>query len=61
MGHGIRTMKRKMSTNGAIASDIPAVDNLDADPLQAIQTGDWVEIQADEVGKEALVTITHRG
>src|SRR5512137_1011255 len=36
---------------GAIASDIPAVDSLDADPLQVIRSGDWVEIVADEVGK----------
>jgi len=43
---------------GAIAGEIPAVDSLDQDPLQAIKTGDWVEIRADEVGKEATVTIT---
>ena len=43
---------------GAIAGEIPAVDSLDQDPIQAIMTGDWVEIRADEVGKEATVTIT---
>jgi hypothetical protein len=46
---------------GAIASEIPAVDSLEADPLQEIQSGDWVEIQADEIGKEATVTITYKG
>lgn len=45
---------------GAIASDIPAVDSLNADPLQVIQSGDWVEIVADEVGKEATVTVTRK-
>jgi len=45
---------------GAIAAEIPAVDHLDEDPLQAIRTGDWVEIKADEVGKEAIVTITRK-
>lgn len=45
---------------GAIASDIPAVDGLNADPLQVIQSGDWVEIVADEVGKEATVTVTRK-
>lgn len=45
---------------GAIASDIPAVDGLDADPLQVIQSGDWVEIIADEVGKKATVTVTRK-
>lgn len=43
---------------GAIAAEIPAVDGLDADPIQEIQSGDWVEIQADEVGQEAIVTIS---
>ncbi|MEW5912403.1 MAG: DUF126 domain-containing protein [Thermodesulfobacteriota bacterium] len=45
---------------GAIAAEIPAVDGLDRDPIQEIQTGDWVEIQAAEVGKEAVVTITRK-
>lgn len=45
---------------GCIASDIPAIDSLDADPVTVIKTGDWVEIQADEVGKEATVTITRK-
>jgi predicted aconitase with swiveling domain len=45
---------------GAIAGEIPAVDSLDGDPLQEIRSGDWVEIRADEVGKEATVTITRK-
>jgi predicted aconitase with swiveling domain len=45
---------------GAIAGEIPAVDSLDGDPLQEIRSGDWVEIQADAVGKEATVTITRK-
>lgn len=42
---------------GAIAAGIPAVDSLDRDPISEIKTGDWVEIQAEEVGKQALITI----
>ncbi len=45
---------------GAIAAEIPAVDSLDQDPIQAIKTGDWVEIRAAEIGKEAIVTITRK-
>ncbi len=45
---------------GAIAAEIPAVDDLTEDPVHAIQTGDWVEIRADEVGKDATVTITRK-
>jgi predicted aconitase with swiveling domain len=45
---------------GAIAGEIPAVDSLDGDPVQEIRSGDWVDIRADEVGKEATVTITRK-
>jgi predicted aconitase with swiveling domain len=45
---------------GAIAAEIPAVDSLDSDPIQEIRTGDWLEIKANEVGKEATVTITRK-
>jgi len=45
---------------GAIAGEIPAVDCLDGDPIQEIRSGDWVEIRADEIGKEATVTITRK-
>jgi len=45
---------------GAIAAEIPAVDGLEKDPISEIHTGDWVEIAAAEVGKEATVTITKK-
>ena len=47
-----------IDVSGAIVSNIPAVVGLDADPLKAIKTGDWVTIQADEYGKPAIVTVT---
>ena len=47
-----------LDVSGAIASSIPAVDGLDADPIKAIKTGDWVTIEADEYGKPAIVTVT---
>ncbi len=47
-----------IDVSGAIASNIPAVDGLDADPLNAIKSGDWVEIVADDYGKPAVVTVT---
>jgi predicted aconitase with swiveling domain len=46
---------------GAIAGEIPAVDSLDQDPITTIKTGDWVEIDAPEVGEKATVTITRKG
>lgn len=46
--------------SGAIAGEIPAVDKLDQDPITAIKTGDWVEIDAPEVGEKATVTITRK-
>lgn len=45
---------------GAMAAEIPAVDSLDGDPLQEIRSGDWIEIEAPEVGKAATVKITRR-
>ena len=45
---------------GAIASEIPAVDALDKDPITTIKTGDWVEIDAPKVGQKATVTITRK-
>lgn len=33
---------------GAIISNIPMVDRLDINPLDAIKTGDYVEVNADE-------------
>ena len=47
--------------SGAIAGDIPAVDKLDQDPITTIKTGDWVEIDAPEVGEKATVTIIRKG
>src|SRR5512142_3577586 len=47
-----------IDVSGAIASAIPAVDGLDADPLKAIKSGDWVTIEADDYGKPAIVTVT---
>lgn len=47
-----------IDVSGAIASGIPTVDGLNADPLKVIKTGDWVEIQADDYGKPATVTVT---
>ena len=43
---------------GALAAGIPAVDSFKNDPLEKIKTGDWVEVKADKVGKEATVRIT---
>jgi len=36
------------------------VDKLDQDPITVIKTGDWVEIDAPEVGEKATVTITRK-
>ncbi len=47
--------------SGAIASEIPAVDKLNKDPITTIKTGDIVEINAPEVGKKATVTIIRKG
>lgn len=46
--------------SGAIASEIPAVDDLDQDPITVIKDGDWVEIDAPKVGQKATVTITRK-
>ena len=45
---------------GAIAAQIPAVDGLEQDPISEIHTGDWVEIDAAEVGQGATITITKK-
>ena len=49
-----------IDVSGAIASASPAVDGLDADPVTAIKSGDWVTIEADDYGKPATVTVTPR-
>ena len=46
--------------SGAIAGEIPSVDKLDKDPITTIKTGDWVEIDAPEVGEKATVTISRK-
>jgi predicted aconitase with swiveling domain len=47
--------------SGCIAAEIPAVDNLDQDPITTIKNGDIVEIDAPVVGQKATVTITRKG
>jgi predicted aconitase with swiveling domain len=47
-----------IDVSGAIASNIPAVDGLDSDPLKAIKSGDWVTIEADDYNKPAVVTVS---
>ena len=47
-----------IDVGGAVASQIPAVDSLNADPLKAIKTGDWVNIEAEGFNKPAVITIT---
>jgi predicted aconitase with swiveling domain len=43
---------------GAVVMRVPAITGLDRDPLQVIETGDWVRVDADhgivEVRKAAL-------
>jgi predicted aconitase with swiveling domain len=50
-----------IDVSGAIASAIPAVDGLEADPLKAIKSGDWVTIEADDYQKPATITVTRKG
>jgi len=49
----------KMTTKvalGAVVTRVPAVTDLDQDPLAVIATGDWVEIDADH----GIVAVTKR-
>ncbi|MGD9971705.1 MAG: DUF126 domain-containing protein [Desulfatirhabdiaceae bacterium] len=46
--------------SGALAGDIPSVDGMEQDPIETIKTGDWVKIEAPEIGKQATVTITRK-
>lgn len=41
---------------GAVVTRVPAVTDLDSDPFEAIETGDWVEVDADA----GVVTVTKR-
>jgi len=46
--------------SGAIASEIPAIDTFDKDPITTIKDGDMLEIDAPKVGQKATVTITRK-
>ena len=60
-GEVYKSQNYYIDINGAIAGEIPAVDKLDKDPVTTIKTGDWVEIDAPEVGEKATVTVTRKG
>ncbi len=50
---------KKMTTKvalGAVVTHSPAVTDLDQDPLTVIETGDWVQIEADQ----GIVKVTKR-
>jgi predicted aconitase with swiveling domain len=49
----------KMTTKialGAVVTHAPAMTELEQDPLQVIETGDWVKVDADN----GIVEITKR-
>ena len=39
---------------GAVVTHSPAITDLDQDPLKVLETGDWVEVDADR----GIVTVT---
>ena len=41
---------------GAVTSRVPSVTDFDIDPLTVIETGDWVEVDADE----GIITVTKK-
>lgn len=43
----IQANAEPITTIGAIMADIPVVDKLDQDPFTVIETGDYVEVDAD--------------
>lgn len=49
-----KTMSTKMAL-GAVVTRVPAVTDLEQDPLQVIRTGDWVRVD----GTRGIVEITH--
>jgi predicted aconitase with swiveling domain len=53
-----KRMTTKMAL-GAVVTHAPAITDLDRDPLEVIETGDWVEIDADE-GIVKIVKREHR-
>lgn len=44
------------STIGAVGAMVPSLTDFDMDPTEVIETGDWVEVNADE----GIVTITKK-
>jgi predicted aconitase with swiveling domain len=49
----------KMSTKmalGAVVTRVPAVTDLDQDPIQVIKSGDWVKVD----GTNGVIEITHK-
>lgn len=49
----------KMSTKmalGAVVTRVPAVTDLDQNPIEVIKSGDWVKVD----GTQGIVTITHK-
>lgn len=44
------------SALGAVAARLPTVTDFDIDPLTVIETGDWVDVNADE----GIITITKK-
>jgi predicted aconitase with swiveling domain len=48
-------MSTKMAL-GAVVTRVPAVTDLDRDPIEVIKTGDWVKVD----GTNGIVEITHR-
>ncbi|HVV94294.1 MAG TPA: DUF126 domain-containing protein [Hyphomicrobiales bacterium] len=42
---------------GAVVTRVPAMTELDQDPLQVIETGDWVKVDADN----GIVEVTKKG
>ena len=41
---------------GAVVLRVPAITDLDQDPLKVIKTGDWVKVDADR----GIVEVAHR-
>jgi len=49
----------RMSTKvalGAVVSRVPTITDLDGDPFEVIETGDWIDVDADR----GVVTVTKR-
>jgi uncharacterized protein len=50
-----KVMTTKMAL-GAVVTRVPAVTDLDQDPLEIIKTGDWVKVD----GTNGIVEVTHK-